>query len=86
MFYTLKNLSGAEWRTFRYPVSYSANCYISEEQKNKCLPSLLIRKQTSIFVWHSTGKCVLGYTLLWHFMLNYVRNAVIFKWKSYHFS
>lgn len=24
---------------------------------------LLIRKQTSIFVWHSTEKCVLGYTL-----------------------
>ena len=25
---------------------------------------MLIRKQTSIFVWHSTEKCVLGYTLL----------------------
>ena len=33
-------------------------------KKNKCLPSLLIRKQTSIFVWHSATKCVLGYTLL----------------------
>jgi len=33
---------------------------------NKSLPSLLIRKQTSIFVWHSTEKCVLGYTLLWY--------------------
>ena len=31
---------------------------------NKSLPSLLIRKQASIFVWHSTEKCVLGYTLL----------------------
>ena len=31
---------------------------------NKSLPSLLIRKQTSIFVWHSIEKCVLGYTLL----------------------
>ena len=27
---------------------------------------MLIRKQTSIFVWHSATKCVLGYTLLWH--------------------
>ena len=25
---------------------------------------MLIRKQTNIFVWHSTEKCVLGYTLL----------------------
>ena len=30
---------------------------------NKSLPSLLIRKQTNIFVWHSTENCVLGYTL-----------------------
>ena len=30
---------------------------------NKSLPSLLIRKQTSIFLWHFTEKCVLGYTL-----------------------
>ena len=36
---------------------------------NKSLPTLLIRKQTSIFLWHTTEKCVLGYTLLWHFML-----------------
>jgi hypothetical protein len=28
------------------------------------MPSLLIRKQTSIFMWHSTTKCVLGYALL----------------------
>ena len=33
---------------------------------NKSLPSLLIRKQTSIFLWHTTEKCVLGYTLLWN--------------------
>ena len=28
-------------------------------------------------------KVRIRFTLLWHFMLNYVRNAVIFKCKSY---
>ena len=53
---------------------------------NKSLPSLLIRKQTSIFVWNSTEKCALGYTLLWHCKWNSVWNGVIFKRKSYQLS
>ena len=32
--------------------------------KSKCLLSLLIRKQTSIFVWHSATKCVLDSVLI----------------------
>ena len=32
--------------------------------KAKCPQSLLARKHTSIFVWHSTEKCVLGFTPL----------------------
>ena len=32
----------------------------------ECLSSLLIRKQASTFMWHSTEKCVLGFTLLWN--------------------
>ena len=39
---------------------------------NKSLPSLLIRKQTSIFLWHSTEKCVLGYTLLWNQVVEFL--------------
>ena len=31
---------------------------------------MLIRKQTSIFMWHSTEKCVLGYTLQRNLMLS----------------
>ena len=39
--------------------------YDSMKPKRKGIdPLAYVRKQTRIFVWHSTEKCVLGYTLL----------------------
>ena len=43
---------------------------------------MLNRKQASIFVWHSTEKCVLGYTLLWHCKQKSVRNVPISREKT----
>jgi len=53
------------------------------------LPTELARNIGALLwqlLWYLTTNCVLGYTLLWHFILNSVRDNTIFKRKDYELS
>ena len=66
--------------------AHSKNYLLWNNNSRKRRPNVCracsIRKQTSIFVWHPTEKCVLGYTLLRHCKQKSLQNIAISREKT----